>query len=309
MQNQITYGSVYQTIGDVPDEGVAYILPLEDVKDETYVWITPECEVEVPGMPLYRFACDRSQLTGDFGFKLSASFSASGVIAISACSDWTEYAKRREEGGWEQEKAAILGASASGSGSSSGANENQPATNTPSSTSSTPTPTATTAPSTAAPSPLSAYDYCSSLSGTTCYLAFNTAGTWLQSNPAWIVTGFSGGKMKLTAVEANTDAFPSNAFPFRVTSDPATPNDGPAAFAIQNAETGEYLSWTSADGFAWAEAQGADTQFSTNDFYSGNGFEMNISYNASTLTAAGQANGDPTNQGWTYWVAKTSSEA
>ena len=290
MESQITYGSVYQTIGDVPDEGVAYILPLEDVKDETYVWITPECAVEVPGTPLYRFACDRSQLTEDFGFKTAASFSSSGVIAISACSDWTEYAKRREEGGWEQEKAAILGGNATTSSSTAQSTSAPTATGTASTTASQ-----TTA------SLLSAYNYLSTLSSAPCYLAFSPNGSW--SAPAYIVTGFSGGKMKLTAVEANTDAFPSDAFPFRVTSNPITPADGTATFAIQN-EAGEYLAWNSTDGFVWRLAEGADTQFSTSNAYSGNGFEMNVSYDSSSLTATGQANGNQTNQGWTYWIAK-----
>ena len=110
--------------------------------------------------------------------------------------------------------------------------------------------------------------------------------------------------MTLTAVESTTDDFPSNAFPFRVSSTPASPNNAAATFAIQNAETGEYLAWNSTDGFTWAEAEGADTKFSTADAYSGNGFDMNIAYNTSTLTATGQANGNPTNQGWTYWIAK-----
>ena len=295
MESQITYGSVYETIGDVPDEGVAYILPIEDVKDETYVWITPECEVEVPGMPLYRFACDKAQLTEDFGFKTTASFSSSGVIAISACSDWTEYAKRREEGGWEQEKAAIM----AGATTATSTNGNQTAP----SSSATPTPTATTVPA----SPLSAYNYLSTLSGTTCYLAFSPNGSWAA--PAYIVTGFSGGNMTLTAVEATTDDFPSDAFPFRVSSSPATPGANAATFAIQN-EAGEYLAWTSTDGFSWAEAQGADTKFSSVNFYAGNGWAMNVSYDSSTLTASGMANGACTTASeWTYWIAKTSSQA
>lgn len=292
MESQITYGSVYQTIGDVPDEGGAYILPLEDVKDETYVWITPECEVEVPGTPLYRFACDRSQLTEDFGFKTTASFSASGVIAISACSDWTEYAKRREEGGWEQEKAAILA-----SASASATNGDQT-----SSTGTAPTPTAN-ASSTPA-SPLSAYNDLSTLSSTPCYLAFNASGDWLSGNPTWIVTGFSGGKMTLTAVEATTDDLPSNAFPFRVTSSTNPMGDIAIDFTIQNAETGEYLAWNSTDGFSWAQAEGADTKFSTSDAYNGDGFEMNISYDTPSLTASGMAYGTYASQGWTYWIAK-----
>lgn len=299
MESQITYGSVYQTIGGVPDEGVAYILPLEDVKDETYVWITPQCEVEVPGTPLYRFACDRSQLTEDFGFKTTASFSASGVIAISACSDWEEYAKRREEGGWEQEKAAILSAT---SPASSTTTPTASTSSTQSVQSASTAPDTATGSATTTPSPLSAYNYLSTLSSTPCYLAFSPNVSW--GAPAYIVTGFSGGKMALTAVEATTDDFPSNAFPFRVTSNPASPNDDAATFAIQNAETGEYLAWNSTDGFVWRLAEGADTKFSTNDFYAGNGFEMNVSYDTGSLTATGQANGNPTNQGWTYWIVK-----
>ena len=309
MESQITYGSVYQTIGDVPEEGVAYILPLEDVKDETYVWITPECEVEVPGMPLYRLACDKAQLAGDFGFKASSSFSASGVIAISACSDWEAYAERREEGQWEQEKAAIMaGASASAT------NGNQTTASSPSTSASTGTTpdtpaTASHTPDTAAPSPLSASNYVSSFpQPVTCYLAFTPAGSWSTvttgGDPAYIVTGFSGGKMTLTEIESAGDDFPASAFPFRVSSNPPTLTDASATFAIQNAETGEYLSWTSADGFGWEATQGASTQFSTPNAYSGNGFEMNISYDTSALTATGQANGDYASQGWTFWIAK-----
>ena len=180
------------------------------------------------------------------------------MIAISACSDWTEYAKRREEGGWEQEKAAIL-ASASAT-TATGQTQSTATSQSTSPASSTPDAHTETAPA----SPLSAYNYLSTLSSAPCYLAFSPNGSW--SAPAYIVTGFSGGKMKLTAVENEADDFPSNAFPFRVSSNPVTPGGTAATFAIQN-EAGEYLSWTSTDGFGWQAGEGADTQFSTNNFY------------------------------------------
>ena len=106
---ELTYGEVYQKVGDIPADGTTWILPKEDYRRSCYMWIVPNGEIAIPGRPLYGFPTDGEMMTSDLGFLKKDVLSDFGVFAVSGVSDLKEYARRRESGQWPLEMAKLEG--------------------------------------------------------------------------------------------------------------------------------------------------------------------------------------------------------
>ena len=202
-------------------------------------------------------------------------------------------------------------------GSSSDTTSNSGSNSNSGSTSSTPTPSTST-PASTTPEPaytLSQLNYVSDFSSPQkCYLFFSQAGTWGQTQPFYVATGISDGKLTLAKVEASTSDVPQNALKFLVAASPATAlTSSQFSFTIQNADTQQYLGGSSANGFGWYSSTGSETQFTTSCAYAGDGFAMNIAWDVTSSKASWfEVNGSfptgTTNQ-WTFWAQPSSSTA
>ena len=104
--NSLSWGNVYKTVGDVPDEGLAaFALPKADYRGACYMWEVPNGEVIVPGEPYYRLPVTHDMLSA-FGFLDTDTLEA--VIAVSDCSDWNAYVQGRTSGKWLEMQEKIL---------------------------------------------------------------------------------------------------------------------------------------------------------------------------------------------------------
>ena len=104
--DSLSWGNVYSTVGDVPEEGLAaYALPKADYCGACYMWEVPNGEVIVPGEPYYRMPINHSMLSA-FGFLDTDTLQ--DVIAVSDCSDWNAYVKGRASGKWLEMQQRIL---------------------------------------------------------------------------------------------------------------------------------------------------------------------------------------------------------
>ncbi|MBQ1348535.1 MAG: hypothetical protein IIY58_04145, partial [Aeriscardovia sp.] len=63
----LTWGTVYKTVGDVPDDDISFALPKADYRNACYMWQVPNYEVVVPGDPYYRMPINHAMLSA-FGF-------------------------------------------------------------------------------------------------------------------------------------------------------------------------------------------------------------------------------------------------
>lgn len=101
----ISYGTLYKTVGDVPEEGISYILPKDDYRHACYMWETPNYGVVIPGEPSYKMPVNRAMLAA-FGFLDTDTLN--DVLIVSDCSDWKSYVKGRASGQWLEMQKKIL---------------------------------------------------------------------------------------------------------------------------------------------------------------------------------------------------------
>lgn len=100
-----TFGTVYKTVGDVPEGDITFALPKTDYRNACYMWQTPNYEVVVPGEPSYRVPINHAMLSA-CGFLDTDTLEE--VIAVSGCSDWNAYVKGRVSGKWLEMQEKIL---------------------------------------------------------------------------------------------------------------------------------------------------------------------------------------------------------
>ena len=102
------YGTVYKKVSDIPDDqAIAWILPKDDYRGACFMWPVPNGEVVIPGNPLFRMPSTLPVLLSAFGFLPEDQFEDFGVVAVSYCTDWSEYVAKRNGGLWGEELAAI----------------------------------------------------------------------------------------------------------------------------------------------------------------------------------------------------------